>query len=135
VRVVVVVRVGVVRLARDAGHDLDAAMLDAPQGQQAVGDALEQVGAAAHDDDLEAQIMVDVHVQGRADLLAEVVLQVGQPLAQIAHVVVIDQGERPDGIHALGHPVATDLGARQVAKQLRARAAARTHHGVQIAQE
>ena len=79
--------------------------------------------------------MVDVHVQCRTYLLAQLVLKVGQLLAEVAHVVVVDQRERGDGVHGLGHLGPPHLGARQITKQLRARAAALAYDGVEIAQE
>ena len=119
----------------DSGHNLDPALFHAPQGEQAVGDGLQAIGTATKHDNFEAQIMIDVNMQRGAHLLAELVLKVGQLLAEVAHVVVVDQGERGDGVHGLGHLGAPHFGAGQIAKQLRARASARTHYRVEIAQQ
>jgi hypothetical protein len=119
----------------EAGHDLDSALLHSAQGQQAVGDALQPIRTPTNHDDLQAKVVADVHVQCRPHLLAQLVLQLGQPFAEVAHVVVVDQGQGGDGVHGLGHLVAAHLGARQVAKHLGARAAARADHGVELAQK
>jgi hypothetical protein len=122
------------RLAESC-HDLDSTLFHASQGEQAVGDALQTVGPTANDDDLQAQIVIDVNVQRRAHLLAQLVLKVGQPLAEVAHMVVVYQRQCCDGIHGLGHFGPSHLGARQIAKKLRARTSALANHGIEIAQQ
>jgi hypothetical protein len=119
----------------DAGHDLDATLFHAAQGKQAIGDALQPVGSAAHDDDLQAQIVVDVHVQCGAHLLAQFVLKVGQPFAKVAHMMVVNHGQGRNGVHSLGHLGPAHLRASEIAKQFRARAPSLAHNGVEIAQE
>lgn len=119
----------------ESGDDLDSTLFHASQGEQAVRDGLQTVGPAANHDDLQAQIVADVDVHRRAHLFAELVLKVGQPLAEIAHMVVVDQRQRRDGVHRLGHLGPANLRAGQIAKQLGARAAALANHGIEIAQQ
>jgi hypothetical protein len=102
----------------ETGHDLDPALLHAPQGEHAVGNGLQAVGPAAENNHLKTQIVVDVDVQRRAHLFAEFVLKLGQPIAQVAHVVVIDQCQRRDGVHGLGHLGSPHLGAGKIPQQL-----------------
>jgi hypothetical protein len=124
-----------VPLPAEACHDLNPALFHAPQSQHAVGDALQAIGPAANDDDLQAQVVVDVNVQGRAHLLAQLVLKLRQLLAEVAHMVIVDQGQRRDGIHGLGHLGPPYFGPGQIAKQLRACAATVSNHTIEIAQQ
>ena len=119
----------------ESGDDLDSTLFHTAQGEQAVGDGLQTVGPAADHDDLQAQIVADVDVHRRAHLLAQLVLKVGQLLAEIAHVVVVNQRERGDGVYRLGHLGPANLRAGQIAKQLRARATALANHGIEIAEQ
>jgi hypothetical protein len=121
--------------AVDAGHDLDASLLDPTQGQDTVGDTLQAIRATANDNHLQAQVVVDVDVQGGAHLFAQLVLQVGQSFAEVAHVMVVDHGQGCDGIDRRRHLGATDGGPCQVAEQLRPRAAAFAYHGVEVAKQ
>ena len=80
-------------------------------------------GAPKHDH-LHAVVVVEVHVQGGDDVFAEVVLHLREALGELAHVVVVDEGEGGHG-GAVGlevglderaaHEVAQGLGARGVA--------------------
>ena len=118
VAVIVIVGVVVGVLRRQPGDDLDPPLLHAAHGKDAVGDDLQLVGAAAHDDDLEAEIVAQVDVHRRPHPLAELVLQIGQLLAEVAHVVVVDQRQGPDRRHPLRDLGAPHLGPRQIAQQL-----------------
>ena len=77
--------------------------------------------SAAHHQDLQAVVVIQVHVQGGEDRVMEVVLDIGEFLVQQAHVVIVDQG---DGAHHLAFgrfPGLLDqLVADQVAERLRA---------------
>ena len=73
------------------GDDLQSAVLHASRREQPLGDALELVAPPAEHDDLEAAVVVEVDVQGRANAVAELVLNLGQLLGELAHVVVVDE--------------------------------------------
>jgi hypothetical protein len=137
--VIVVVRVRVVMIVvvrgRQPGDDLDPSLLHAPHGEDPVGDEMQLVGSPAHDHHLEAEVVAQVDVHRGAHPLPELVLQIGQLLAQVAHVMVVDQRQRPDGrdpLRDLGPP---HLGARQIAEQLRPRAAALVGERVELTQQ
>ncbi|HZU84588.1 MAG TPA: hypothetical protein VE987_16780, partial [Polyangiaceae bacterium] len=65
-------------------------MHDSSCGEERLGDPLQAVGAAPHDDHLEAALVVEVHVHRRAHLVAELVLHLGEPFGQLAHVMPVD---------------------------------------------
>ncbi len=117
------------------GKDLDPAVVNAARAEDPIGRGLQVIGVAAQDDDLEAQLVIQVHVHRRADLVAEVVLHVGQGVGQIADVVVIDEGERADRLDVRPRLALRDHRARHVAKGLRARRAARLDQAIEVAQE
>ena len=83
----------------------------------------------------EAQVVAQVHVQRGAHAVAQLVLQVGQLPAEIADMMVVDQRERTDRLDALRHLGATDRRARQIAQQLRARAAALRSQPVELTEQ
>jgi hypothetical protein len=93
------VRVGLVVVCH-VRDNLDAAVLDATHRKDPIGEVLELVGPAPHDHDLEAQVEGQVDVQGCPDALAELVLKLREPLAEIANVVVIDERQGADGLDA-----------------------------------
>jgi len=62
-------------------------------------------------------------------------LKLVQPFAEIAHVVVVDQRQRADRVDRLAHLCPPNLGARQVAEQLRSRAPALAHQHVELPQQ
>ena len=133
--VVMILVVVVIVIRRQAGDDLDPPLLHPAHGEDAVRDDLQLVGPAAHDHDLEAEIVAEVDVHRGAHPFAELVLQIGQLLAEVAHVVVVDQRQRPDGRHPLRNLGAPDLGARQVPQQLRPCAPALVGEGVELPQQ
>jgi hypothetical protein len=93
------------------------------------------IGAAFEDDDLQALVVSQVDLRGGAHAVAQLVLQLGQVFAEIAGVVVLDQGERRHRLGALGSAGAAHPGAGQVAQQLGPVAAALGEQGVQRAQQ
>jgi hypothetical protein len=109
------VRVLVIVLRRQPRDDLDPAVLHAAHRQDAVRDPLEVVRPSAHHDDLEAQVVREVNMQRGPNTLAKLVLQLGEPLAEIADVMIVDQGQGPDRLDPLRHLGARDGGARKVA--------------------
>ena len=119
----------------DAGDDLDPALRHAPKSQKAVGDVLQAVGPAAHDENLKAQIVVDVNVESGTHLFAQLMLKLGQPFAEIAHVVVVDQGQRADRVHRLAHLGPPDLCSGQISEQLGSRAPALPYQSIDLAQQ
>lgn len=117
-----------VRFRRD---DLDAAVLHAACGEQAFRGALQVVGLAAEDDDLEAVVVIEVDVERGAHLLAERVLELGEALGEIADVMVVDDGERGDGIDRVTHLRLAHLAANEVSEQLGARPSPLLDQGVE----
>ena len=99
VSVVVVVARVVVGARRVGLAQEQLAPLDAAHGDHTLAELADLAGAAAEDEDLQAARVVEVHVRGGDDEADVLVLQVGQPLEELALVVVV--GERDRG-HALG---------------------------------
>jgi hypothetical protein len=58
----------------DPSHDLDPAVLHPTHGQNPIRDTLQTIGPTSNHDDLQAEVVVDVHVQGGPNLLAQLVL-------------------------------------------------------------
>jgi hypothetical protein len=117
------------------GDDLDAPVLDSAHRQDLVRDRLQPIGPAANHDHLQAVVVAQVNVHGRPNAIAHLMLQLGQLLTEIANVVVIDDGQRRDCIHAGSDLRADDLGARQIPKHLGTRATALDHQSIQIGQK
>ncbi len=101
--------VGVLVRVLGEGRRDELPVLDPLGGEQAVGRRLDEGRRAAQHDDLQAVVVIEVDVQGRDDVLAEVVLHVGELLGELADVMVIDQGQRGDR-----EPVALEVGVDQV---------------------
>ena len=95
--------------------NLDRAVQDAFERQDAIGNGLQLVGPAVHDDDFEAVVVIEVNVQGRADFFAQIMLQLGQALAQVADVVIVNEGQRTDRVDPAADLALVDGGAGQVA--------------------
>src|SRR5450432_2426979 len=114
---------------------LEPALLHAAHREDPIRDRLELIRLALHDDHLEAERVTEVDVQRGAHALAELVLQIREALAEIPHVVVVHDRQRAHGAHALGRLRPPHRRARQVAEQLRPRAAALPHDGVELAQQ
>ena len=125
--------VAVLVVSRQAREDLDPTLLHATHRHDSVADRLQSIRAALHDDDLQAEVVGEVHVHRRTNPLTELVLQVGELLAQIADVVVVDQGQRGHRVNAARYLRPADLGSSEIAKKLRARAATGRDEGVQLA--
>jgi hypothetical protein len=85
------------------GDDLNTAMRDAPRCEELVGHALKLVAAPVHDDDFEASVGVEVHVESGAHPISELVLKLRELFGELAHVMVVDEGERGDGMRAASH--------------------------------
>lgn len=116
----------------DAGDDFDATLFYTPKSQKAVGDVLQAVGSATHDENLKTQIVVDVNVQRGAHLFAQLMLELGQSFAEVAHVMVVNQRERADRLYGLAHLSPPNLGSRQVPEQLGASAPALTYQSIDL---
>lgn len=86
--------------------------------QDLIGGRLELVRATAEDDDLEAEIVVEVHVKRRPDLFPEIVLNLGQLLGELAHVVIVDERERRDAAGLRLRLRARDLAPNEIAQDL-----------------
>ena len=106
-------------LRRFAGSDhLDPAVLDAAGREDLLGKPPQLVRGPLQDDHLEAVHLVEVHMHGRPHLAAELMLERGQSLGEIAHVVVVDQRDRGDGIAPAGHLRPGDLRPGQIPQDL-----------------
>ena len=90
-------------------------MLHATRREEPIGDALQLVGAPAEHDDLEAVIVIEMHVERRANAVAEVVLDVVELLAEVAHVMIVDERQRGDGGYAATDVALAHFGAHEIA--------------------
>ncbi|MGA7124369.1 MAG: hypothetical protein WBY94_29980 [Polyangiaceae bacterium] len=82
--------------------DLDRSLQDASGGKQRFGDLLEAIRATPHDNDFKASLVIEVHVHRRADLIAQLVLQLRQVLAELPNVMVVDDGHAGKRFDASG---------------------------------
>lgn len=91
------VGVGVLGLSRGRGQrsrQRETTVLDAFGRDDALGCAPEHARRSAHDDHLEAVVVIEVHVQRGDHLLAEVVLHLRERLGELADVMIVHQRER-----------------------------------------
>lgn len=82
------------------GHDVEGALHDASSCQELLGLHLQVTRIAPQSDDLHAVVVVEVDVQRAHDAISEIVLQVGELLRQVTHMMVVHEDERPDRGHA-----------------------------------
>jgi len=81
------------------GEHLLAEMIEKteiPESKQKFQHLLDILGPPLDHKHLKAHVMVDVDVGGRRDEMMVLVLKVGQPVAQMAVVMLVDQGQCPD---------------------------------------
>lgn len=95
--------IGLLKVFARAGH-AQRSVLHAFDGFQQVGEGLDVLRLAFDRDDLQAIMVVDVDVLGGDDLVEVVVLDVHEPVHEIALVVVVDHGDGP-GDFMTGLPV------------------------------
>jgi hypothetical protein len=114
------------------GEQLERTVKDAARRDQPVGRVAQHVCATAQHDHFEAAIVVEMHVHRGVDLVAELVLHRRQPLGQVAHVVIVNDGERSDGLDWSLHRAAHHLGAREIAEHGGARALALSYDVVEL---
>src|ERR1039458_2621217 len=76
-----------------AGGDGELAVLDAFSGDEFVGNLLDGPGLAAHGQDFQAVVVVQVDVQRGNDDVMVVVLDVGERGLDVLLVVVVNQGD------------------------------------------
>ena len=131
----VVVVVGRGLRTRRVRDDLDRSLQDSPCREQRLRGLLQPVGAAAHDDDFEASLRVEVDVHGRPNLVSELVLHFGDSFGEFPNMVVIDDGHARERVDSLARQGPDDLGAREVADQLRSTARALFHELVELSQQ
>lgn len=129
-----VIMVMMMRSGRE-GDELHSAMLDAARGEEPIAGVPQLVGEAAHHDDLEAVVVIEVDVQRRAHALTERMLEVREPLGEISNVMVVDQRERRDGVGPRAHASTRDLGAHEIAKELRPRPATLFDERIELFEE
>ena len=124
------------RLAQSGERDeLDAALLDPAGRQQALGSTADAIGWSREHDDLKTVSMIEVDMKGRTDRVAERVLHLGQPLGEVADVVVINQRERGDAGRAFADAGAGDLGADEITQHLGAGDAARLDDAIEVLEQ
>ena len=97
----------------------------------------ELVGAAPHNEDLKAVVVVHVNMEGRNDLVAVVVLDMGQHFLQVVMVVVVDKGDRANNLpgalfgvmfhEAVAYEFGDCLGAIRLAPGFR--------HGIELSEQ
>ena len=86
-----------------------------------LGELADPAHGAAKDDDLEAGVLVPVHVQGGGDGAEVVVLHFRQLVGQRAGAVIVDEGQHADRLAALLRPLLLDeLRPEEVADELAA---------------
>ena len=117
------------------GDHLDAAVLHPARCKDALGEAPQLGGRTLQDDHLQAMRLVEVDVHRRAHLPAERMLELVEALGEIAHVMVVDERDRRDGVGALGELLSRDLGPGEITEHLGAGAPALLHEGIERAQE
>jgi len=91
---------GVARSLGDVRSDLDAALEHAARRKERLGRLLKLVRAAPHHDDFEAPFGIEVNVHRGPHLLAQLVLHVGNALGELAHVVVVNDGDARERLYA-----------------------------------
>jgi hypothetical protein len=104
--------------------DLDAPVRHAARREQSVGDALQFVASTPQDDDLEAAPVVEVNVEGRAHLIPQLVLELGEPLGELPDMVIVNEGQRRHGRRSPRDLGSGDLRAGEIAEDLRSSHAA-----------
>jgi hypothetical protein len=125
----------VVVVPRRARNDLNPTLLYAARREKAIGDRSQLVGPTAQDDHLEAEVVIEVHVERRAHALSEIMLNVGQLLTEIADVVVVDERERRDGRDTTPDIALAHVGAHEIAQDLRACDAPRGDKPIEVAKK
>ena len=84
------------------GGEAELGAEDAADGFEEVGGAADGVGAAAHGQDFEAVVVVEVDVEDGEDQVAGVVLDGGEALLEAAGVVVVEEDDGAGGLGAGG---------------------------------
>jgi len=97
------------------GGDGEFAVFDAARGDQFIGDGFDGLGFAAHGEDFQAVMVVQMDVQRGEDEVVVVVLDIGEGCLDVLFVVVIDQGDGAgDFAVAVVLPVLDQAGADEV---------------------
>src|SRR5207302_9284164 len=76
--------------------DGEPTMFDAFRANQRVGDFTHGAGLAAHHQDLQAVVMIQMHVQRGENRAMVIVLHIGQLLIEQTDMVIVNQGDGPD---------------------------------------
>jgi hypothetical protein len=97
---------------------LGAALDHAARAYYAPGELFELVGLAAHHDHLQAVFVVEMDVQGRANLFSELVLERGQALRKLTDVMVVDERQCRKRRHVIFDRSTAYFGTNQIPKQL-----------------
>jgi hypothetical protein len=117
------------------GDDLDSPVGDASRREQAVRDPLQLVASPAQDDDLQATMLVEMNVQRRAHPIAELMLELGEPLGELSNVMVVDERQRGNRGSSTCHLCAHDLCPNEVTQQLGAGHPALLHEDIQVLEQ
>lgn len=93
-------------------------MLDAAESAESVGEGGDLAGGPPEDENFEAVVVVEMDVEGADDDLLVVVLQFEKAGDKVAAVMIIDEGEGPGHVAALGPLLLDEAGAEEVADGL-----------------
>ena len=115
--------------------ELDAALLHPARGEQALGSAADAIGRSREHDDLQTVSTIEMDMKGGTNCVAERVLHLGQPLGEVANVMIVDQGERGDARGTFADARSGDLAADEIAQHLGAGDAASLHDPVEVLEQ
>jgi len=109
-----------VRCGLSNRHD-EAAVLDAFEADEAVGEALDAGRGAVDDQDLEAGVVIEVGVAGRDDQVVVLMLEAGELISDAVGIVVVDEGDGAnDGGVGGGGAFGDEAVANEIAEGFRA---------------
>jgi len=108
------------RALRSGGvcDDLDRSLQDSARREELFRSLLQPVSAPAHDDDLEAAVVIEVDMHRGAHLVSELVLDIRDAVRELANVMVVDERHAGKSLDATRRERSDDLGPGEVAKQL-----------------
>ena len=128
---------GSTRKVLAGGGDGEFAVFNALGGDQFVGDLLDGFGLAAHDEDFQAIMVVEMDVEGRDDYLMVVMLDVGESRLDVLLVMVVKERNGAGNFAGTVLLLVLDEGvAHLIGDSLRAiLVSLLVHHAVKLAQK
>lgn len=123
------------RTSARSGEDFDTALIDAFERQDPAGDVLKVVRAPMHDNHFQTVIVVEVDVKGGADAATEVVLELGEFLAQVPYVVIVDQREGGYGLCAASDASFVHGGPHEITQSFGSSSASSCDQLIELAEE